>query len=425
MSLHPFKTRIASNPVIVRINHLRVIFLSITSLSLGSPIYESAPINYYEAEMVDEVAEYFAKGVEGWKYVGPSGFLNDFLDTFNIPRESQVLVYSKTSFQSSKIRPESPRAIYFNKDIYVGWVPGGDFLEVIASSPTTGNNFYSISGSGSRPELVKETHRCLRCHGGSFTRDIPAPLVRSVFPDFEGQPIFKAGTAVIDQTTPIEDRWGGWFVTGTDMVHRGNLIFKETERGADTGEKFDLSKVLENRYPGEGSDIVALMILEHQSELHRLLAHLSLQTQTALYNQKKFDELLGRTEPLSDSTKRQIKSVGDKLLKYMFFVDEADLPAIDLRQSPYARYFDGNGPKDSRGRSLYDLKMNGTMFHYPFSYMVYSDAFQSLPKEAMDYLAGEIRLILDPDQVYEGFEHLSRSDKAAIKQILIETTDLL
>ena len=407
---------------------MRFFFSILISLPAGlwaGPIYESAPINYYEAEMVDEVAEFFANGADGWEHTGRSGFLVDFLDTFDIPRESQVLVYSKTSFQASKIRPESPRAIYFNKDVYVGWVPGGDFLEVTVTSPTTGNNFYSIAGADNKPELFKETHRCLRCHGGSFTRDIPSPLVRSVFPDWEGQPIFKAGTAVIDQTTPFADRWGGWFVTGTDASHRGNLIFKETERGADEGTPFDLSKILDNGYLGEGSDVVALMVLEHQSELHRLLAHLSLQTQTALYNQKKFDELLGRTAPLSDSTKRQIKSVGDKVLKYMFFVGEAAMPAIDLDRSPYAKYFNGNGPRDSNGRSLYDLQMDGKMFRYPFSYMVYSDAFQTLPPEAMNYLKRELSAILNPGSVYEGFEHLSHADKMAVAQILKETTELL
>lgn len=404
---------------------LTLLSLLTAALSRAEPIYEQEPINYYEAELVDEVARYFANGVEGWEHQGYSGFLEDFLETFDIPPESQVLVYSKTSFQASKIRPENPRAIYFNKDIYVGWVPGGDFLEVSASSPLTGNNFYSIAGSGSKPELIRETHRCLRCHGGSFTRDIPAPLVRSVFPDADGQPIFKAGTTVVDHRTPFEERHGGWFTSGGFSGSRGNLIFRETKTGADAGVRFDAENIRDNGYPGEGSDLVALLVLEHQSELHRLLAQMSLQTRTALFRQRKFDELLGRTERLSDSTKRQIKSVGDKVLQYMFFVEEAPLPEIDKASSPYARYFDGNGPKDSRGRSLFDLKLSGSLLKHPFSYMVYSAAFQSLPSEAMEYLSAELKVILDPEFEYEDYAHLSRRDKASIRQILEETTDLL
>jgi hypothetical protein len=391
----------------------------------AAPIYDSAPINYNDAEAVDTVADFFKEGAGTWRAKGRSGYLKDFLETFDIPVESQVLVYSKTSLQVSHIRPENPRAIYFNKDIYVGWVPNGDLLEIIASSPTTGNNFYSISNSDQRPNLVRETHNCLRCHGGSFTRDIPAPFVRSVFPDFEGQPIFKAGTTVVDQSTPFVDRRGGWLVTGSDFSHRGNRIFAETEQGADAGSSFDITQVRADGYLFTGSDSVALMILEHQSELHRLIAHLSLQTQTALYSQRKFDELLGRTDPISDSTRRQIKSVADKLLRYMFFAEEASVPPMDLDRSPYARYFNGNGPKDKQGRSLYDLKMDGRMFQHPFSYMVYSDAFQNLPAEAMDYIRGELQLILDPSFSHENLEHLSVQDKLSIKQILKETTDLL
>ena len=144
-------------------------------------------------------------------------------------------------------------------------------MEVTASSPTTGNNFYSISGSGTNLELVHEIHRCLRCHGGSFTRDIPSPLVRLVFPDATGQPIFKAGTTVVDQATPMEDRHGGWFVTGSKSTFRGNRVFAETERGADKGRIFDMDDIRDIDYVGEGSDVVALLILQHQSELHRLL----------------------------------------------------------------------------------------------------------------------------------------------------------
>jgi len=401
------------------------IFLGSFSTAMAVTLYESEPINYYEAQAVDLVANYFSNGAVDWERQGYSGYLNDFLATFDIPKESQVLVYSKTSLQVSHIRPENPRAIYFNKDIYVGWVPGAEKLEVIASSPTTANNFYSISNSAERPELIRETHDCLSCHGGSFTRNIPAPLVRSVFPEISGQPIFKAGTQVVDQTTPFKNRRGGWFVTGPPDLHQGNRVFTETERGADSGVLFDMADIRNNGYLMKGSDTVALLILEHQSELHRLIAHLSLQTKTALFSQKKFDELLGRTERLSESTKRQIKSVADKLLKYMFFKNEAQISGIKHGRSPYAKYFDGNGPKDSRGRSLYDLRMNGRMFTYPFSYMVYSDAFQSLPDEALEYIKQELPFILDPENEYESFEHLSKRDKVAIAQILKETTDLL
>ena len=391
----------------------------------GNPLYEFEPINYYEADPVDAVVRFFESNEVDWQSDSASGFLKSFLDTFEIPVESQVLVYSKTSLQVNNIRLDNPRAIYFNKDIYLGWVPGAKFLEVIVSSPKTGNNFYVVTNSTKKPELIRETHRCLNCHGGSFTRDIPSPFVRSVFPQANGQPIFRAGTRVVDQEVKFNQRFGGWYVTGITPDHLGNKVFVETDTGADFEKFLDMESIQKGPYPEKSSDVVAQLILQHQSEFHRLAAHLNLQTQTALFRQREFDKLLGRTDPLSDSTKRQIKSIGDKLLRYMFFSEEAKIPEIDLTASPFASVFDGRGPRDKRGRSLQELRMNGRMFKYPFSYMVYSDAFISLPGEALDYISQELSHILDPAKNFEDFKHLSRSDKMAIQQILRETTDLL
>src|SRR5262245_60896483 len=50
------------------------------------------------------------------------GYLPALLDELKIPRTSQSLVFSKTSLQLFLISPETPRAIYFNDDMYVGSV---------------------------------------------------------------------------------------------------------------------------------------------------------------------------------------------------------------------------------------------------------------------------------------------------------------
>ncbi len=392
-------------------------------ITLGQKAYESAPINYYDSEAVDKIADYFAdpENFKEWERSGPSSYLEDFLDTFDIPAASQSLVFSKTSLQASRIRPKNPRAIYFNDEIYVGWVPGGDYLEVSAPSPETGTNFYVVEMDGDRPELVRENHDCLQCHGGSFTRDIPGHLVRSVYPDLSGQPIFKAGTRVVDQTTPIHERWGGWLVTGAEMNHKGNSIYNETSAGAAFSSEFTIEDVPNNGYLSEGSDVVAQLVLAHQAQLHTLLADLVLSTRRAFHDQRIMDELLKREDPISESTARRIKHASDKVLKYMFFVDEADIPKIEIADSPFAQAFHNRGPKDSKGRSLYQLRVNRRMFRYPFSYIVYTDTFNDLPKEALDYVWPEIERILDPTTRHEGYSHLSRRDKTAIKEILLET----
>ena len=407
MKLHPILLSILVFPVI----------------ATAQKAYESAPISYYESEAVDQLADFFAnpENLEGWERSGPSSFLEDFLEAFDIPASSQSLVFSKTSLQASRIRPENPRAIYFNDEIYVGWVPGGDILEVSVPSPETGTNFYVVEMFEDRPQLIRENHDCLQCHGGSFTRDVPGHLVRSVYPDLSGQPIFKAGTRVVDQTTPIHERWGGWLVTGSAVEHMGNIVYNETDSGAEFRSVFTADDVPNRGYPSEGSDIVAHLILAHQAKLHTLLADLVISTRRAFHDQKVMDELLKRDDPISDSTARRIKHASDKVLKYMFFADEADIPKIEISDSAFAQTFHAREPKDSKGRSLYQLRANRRMFRYPFSYIVYTDTFNDLPQDALDCIWPEIERILDPTIRYEGYSHLSRRDKAVIKEILLET----
>lgn len=400
--------------------------LACLPFSAAQKFYESAPINYYESEAVDKIAAYFAneENLKDWQNAEDSGYLQSFLDAFEIPSDSQKLVFSKTSFQASRIRPTNPRAIYFNDEIYVGWVPSGGILEISVPSPTTGTNFYSLEMDVFPPKLVREDDNCLQCHGGSFTRDIPGHLVRSVYPDQTGQPIFKAGTRVVDQTTPIHQRRGGWLIDGAELEHMGNRVYSETTQGADSGKTFTFDDVPYHGYPVEGGDVIAQLILNHQVHLHTLLADVVLATRRALHDQKIMDELLNRKEPLSDSTRRRIKHACDKVLAYMFFEDEAELPHLDFQSSLFGKAFHERGPKDSKGRSLYQLRMNRRMFRYPFSYIVYTDAFNELPQEALDYIWPELERILDPTIRHEDYSFLSRREKTAVKEILLETHPL-
>ena len=400
-----------------------LVALACLPATFAQKFYELEPINYSKSEAEDAIADYFSnpENLEAWKSEGDKGYLTNFLEAFNIPTASQVLVFSKTSLQVERIFPKNPRAIYYNDNIYVGWVPSSNMLEISVSSPKTGTNFYTLKPADGKPKLTRQTHDCLRCHGGSFTRDVPGHLLRSVYPDVEGQPIFKAGTHFTDQTTPLENRWGGWLVSRFPMDHMGNTIFKETDRGADQGESFTLKDILDIDYPEKGSDIISLLILGHQTQLHTLMADLTIKTRRALHDQKIMDELLQRDEPLSDSTRSRIKHAADKVLKCMFFAEEIDLPKIDMAHSPLSKTFAARGPRDAQDRSLFELQMNGRMLRYPFSYLIYSDTFNNMPPEALNYLWAEIERILEPTERREGYEGLSRRNKIAIKEILLET----
>ena len=132
-------------------------------------------------------------------------------------------MFSKTSLQRHRISPRTPRSLYFNDDVYVGFCQQGEVLEVSAVDSQLGTVFYTVSQQPSeRPHLVRQSDNCLLCHSSSQTKDVPGHLVRSVFVDTAGMPILSAGTYRVDPTTPIAHRWGGWYVTGTHGTQKAS-----------------------------------------------------------------------------------------------------------------------------------------------------------------------------------------------------------
>jgi len=208
---------------------------------------------------------------------------------------------------------------------------------------------------------------------------------------------------------------------GAPVEHMGNIVYKETDSGAEFGSVFTADDIPNRGYLFEGSDIVAHLILTHQAKLRTLLADLVISTRRTFHDQRVMDELLKRDEPISDSTARRIKHASDKVLKYMFFADQADIPKIEISDSAFAQTFHAREPRDSKGRSLYQLRANRRMSRYPSSFIVYTDTFNDLPQDVLDYIWAEIERILDPTIRHEGYSHLSRSEKTVIKKILLET----
>jgi hypothetical protein len=144
------------------------------------------------------------------------GYLRSLLKQLNVPISSQTLVFSKSSFQLSQIAPDAPRAIYFNDDVYVGWVNHGQFIEIAEADPEGGPVFYTLSQEYDRyPALKTETEQCLVCHD-TFQTNTPVPrlLVLSVLPNPAGNAL-KAAALITNDQSPMRERWGGWYVTGT------------------------------------------------------------------------------------------------------------------------------------------------------------------------------------------------------------------
>ena len=397
--------------------------------------YDQDPINYSNAPVNDPVAvlqRKIEKGEVRLTRDAQHGYLKSLLDELKIPVSSQVLVFSKTSFQRNRISPKTPRALYFNDDVYVGFVHGGDVLEISSTDPTQGAIFYTVAqGKDHGAKFVRQTHACLQCHdSSSMTGGVPGHVVRSVFTDNTGQPLLSAGTFRTTQESPLKERWGGWYVTGTHgkQVHLGNAFLEDEEHP----EKFDTAAganvtSLANRFDASDylsghSDIVALMVLEHQTQMHNLITKASYLTRIAVRDQAEMNKALGEpADRVSDSTRSRVRSAAEPLVRHMLFADEAKLTDRIEGTSTFAKDFQSVGMKDAQGRSLRDLDLTTRMFKYPCSYLVYSESFDRLPDILKEQVYSRLRAVLTGEEKSKEFAHLSDADRKAVLEILLAT----
>ncbi|HWQ34688.1 MAG TPA: hypothetical protein VNQ79_17695 [Blastocatellia bacterium] len=414
-----------------------VVCYSIFAVSAQEQAYEHQVIGYQQAGRNDAVArlqQRLDSGEVRLEYSEADGYLRSVLKLLGVPVSSQGLVFSKTSFQLHRISPANPRAIYFNDDVYVGWVRGGEVLEVAAADPKLGGVFYMLEQTRTaRPRFIRNDE-CLQCHASNNTRNVPGFVVRSVFPDEKGYPLAPLGSRVTNHSSPLSERWGGWYVTGThgDERHLGNLLFTEK----DNPDKLDLNAganvlSLERKFDPTGylsphSDIVALMVLEHQTQMHNLLTRLGYETRLALHQQEAINQALGQPNgEWSDSTRRRIQRAADEALKYLLFVGEAKFRSPISGTSSFAREFSVLSPRDKQGRSLRDFDLKQKLFRYPCSYLIYSAAFDELPRPALDYLTRRLWLVLTGQERDSEFASIPASDRRAVLEILRETKKTL
>jgi len=398
--------------------------------------FERPPIEYGKAAVdncITRLEQQLERGETEFDYDDQLGYLKSLLAALEVPVESQMLVFSKTSLQRQRISPRTPRAIYFNDEVYIGFCQSGDVLEVSAVDPKLGAVFYTLEQhEQEKPRFTRQTDSCLICHSSSRTDGVPGHVVRSLFVDPAGQPIFSAGSNTVDHTTPLGDRWGGWYVTGKhgDQNHLGNLIIRgrdvprpvENEQGQNVTELADRFAV--ERYLSPHSDIVALMVLEHQALVHNRLTKASYASRQGLQYEAMMNEALGKPPGSRlDRTTRRIQSAGDDLVEAMLMVDEAKLKAPIEGTSGFAKKFSQQGLRDRHGRSLRDFDLRRQMFKYPCSYLIYSRAFDELPDEMRDYVWRRLWQVLAENEDAETFVHLSAEDKRAIIEIIHQTKD--
>jgi hypothetical protein len=423
-------------PRVIRRRLLPLLVLAAVAfpLAVRATDHDRPPVKYSQSTPANVVSRFQAKIDAGQvrpEFDDDHGYLPSVLKGLNIPASSQVLVFSQTSMQRQRIGPKTPRAIYFNDDVYVGFCWRGNVLEVAAADPKLGAVFYTVEQQpAGRPRFARQTDTCLSCHGGSATRGYPGHLVRSVYTDWQGQPALALGSVRVDHTTPFAERWGGWYVTGTGgkQTHRGNQCVAERAKEPPAGNPDGVNVTdLRTRFTAANyltphSDLVALMVLEHQTEMHNRITRANFETRAALYQQEEFDRILKRqTDGLSESTLARIKSCCEPLVQYLLFCGEAKLTERVAGTSAFAAAFAGRGPKDKQGRSLREFDLEHRMFRYPCSYLIYSAAFDGLPKVAKEYVYGRLWEVLTDFDSSETFGHLTGADRRAIREILRDT----
>ncbi len=346
-----------------------------------------------------------------------TGYLRSVLQALNVPVESQLMVFSKTGVQAAYTSPANPRALFFNDSVVVGYIRGAPVLELAAHDPRQGTSFYTLAQNPQGRAVFTRSEVCLSCHVSYNSLDVPGMLVRSQFTAADGRSMRQLGQYVIDHRSPLEHRWGGYYVTGTagSSRHMGNTAVSgrspvDTKGVKGPGDLASLEgKVDTTGYPLPGSNIVALMVFDHQMHMINLLTRIGWEVRVAAHEHR------------LDLTRGPQGDAINQLVDYLLFVDEARLSGPVRGVSRFAEQFSSQGPRDKRGRSLRQLDLEQRLMRYPCSYMIYANAFDSLPDAARAAIYRRMWQILSGNEKGPKYSRLSAAERRAIVEILRDT----
>jgi hypothetical protein len=393
--------------------------------------FSEEPIDYRSENLSDPVAilqKRIDRGEVTLAYEPKHGYLKSVLENLGIPIDTQTLVFSKTSFQYKKISPEQPRALYFNDDVYIGQVHDGKVIEVVSFDPVQGAIFYILDEHRSdHPIFQRAELDCTQCHVAAGTRGVPGVLLRSLYTTRTGTQATPSQSFITGQESPLSERWGGWYVTGThgSQTHMGNVTVENKEdpeqidraAGAnltDLSTKFDTSSLLSGQ-----SDIVAHLVLAHQTQMHNLITLTNYQTRIALYKAGLPADT--KADAIPDAARQQYRKPAEELVRYLLFTNEAPLEGEVRGTSGFTKEFAARGPRDPAGRSLRDFDLRTRIFKYPCSYLIYNEAFDSLPAQAREYVFHRLFEVLTGRDQSPEFARLNGDARRAIFEILLAT----
>lgn len=387
--------------------------------------FADAPIHYRTSRTLNDQITVLNRQLEGGTarltFEPEFGYLRSVLKHLGVPESSQTLVFSKTSLQFQNISPAAPRALYFNDNVYVGQVKNSKSLELIAFDAMQGAVFYVLTEQKvDNPRFERAQLDCLQCHIASATRGIPGVVVRSVLTTPNGSPKGGAPVHTMGHETPFANRLAGWYVTGggTPLPHAGNLKAEEFGRTLP-----DLDRVVDtSRFLSRHSDIVAHLVLAHQTQMHNLVTETNYRYRLGSHADAQRAKKDGvALQGISEETRRQYERSAEATLRYLLFTNEVPLPGPIRGSSTFAADFAALGPRDRHGRSLRDFDLNNRLFKYPCSYLIYSDAFDAIPDEPRRYLLGRLFDVLTGWDQSPEFASIPAAHRQAILEILLDT----
>lgn len=381
--------------------------------------FSDPPHGYYTRTPEDAFSKWLRQFKDGKSQLDTNSEkarLLSLLKALDVPVTSQLLVYSATSLQAGLIRPSNPRALYFNDEVYVGFVPGGK-LEIAAIDPELGPIFSVVNNSfrsGGPPDIIR-TERCMNCHAGNVSWRLPGFTAESVIPMNSGGSLDGFRRDIVGHTIPIADRFGGWHVTGAYEKgdHHGNVIGYATGSGYKMepnppGRLFDWET-----YPVRTSDMFTHLIHEHQLGFHNLIT-------LAVYRTREFKE--AGHGSISSENMTKLNDIARQLVRYLLFANEAKLPNGGIKPDPaYEKDFLARRTAIANGASLRDLDLRTRLFRYRCSYLVHTPSFAGLPREFKDRVITGLSSALREQGGPPEFNYLPATEKRAIATILRET----
>jgi hypothetical protein len=391
------------------------------------------PPDYATAHFSDPVSgmvESVNAGKLNLEFQSGQGYLRSVLSALQVKSDTQMLVFSKTSLQTAYISPQSPRAVYFGQAAYVAWIPGAPNIEMIGIDPKSGPVFYTlVNRAGSKPLFTRQGIDCFQCHDSPMTGQVLGVMSRSVYAGVDGDLRLANGSFMTTATSPIKERWGGWYVTGTSgsQRHMGN----EPARGDDQNSTIDTARGTNvtdlnryfdtSRYLTPHSDIVALMVVEQQMEIQNLVTKAADETRAALKYAATLRTLHWEEPHIQAGIAERVTHTCEPLVQALLCSGEPALTSPLVGTAGFAAQFSESAPADRLGRRLSELDLKTRLLRYPCSPMIYSASFQGMPREAKDQVYKRLREVLSGKDQTAAYEHLSATDRSNISTILRDT----